>query len=391
MTNRICLPLLLCIAAPLAGFTQCGGTEPVTPLPPPPPDPSACADLDEDACVAAADRCEAVYVGDCACSAIACLPDESCPPCECLPNQVTFVGCQDRDPCAALDEASCIASPGCEPAYGSTCDPSTGDRKAPDTLYCPEEECGAPPPCDAEVTFLGCYTRPEQCPEVLCDIYCEYGHQLDANGCAICACNPPPSGCDGLSEEQCLSTKGCAPIYNGGAAPCACPGCDPSSGVPCEPCTCEGDRIAPPPDEYAGCVAIEEPCANLSEGECSVSWTCHPEYSQPRCLAAPPCEGDGCGEQCPPPSYIGCYPNGPPPPPPPSCQSDADCPGGYCEVYATCAAIGCPPPPPPQCVYPRCDDGSAPVCAMPSPVCAPGEVAAVRNGCYECVDARTCQ
>lgn len=33
----------------------------------------------------------------------------------------------------------------------------------------------------------------QTCPDVLCALYCEYGNQLDHNGCAICSCNPEPS------------------------------------------------------------------------------------------------------------------------------------------------------------------------------------------------------
>lgn len=77
---------------------------------------------------------------------------------------------------------------------------------------------------------------------------------------------------------------------------------------------------------------------------------------------------------------------------PDTCTSDADCPDGYCEHYATCLAIGCPPPPPPQCVAADCDDGSRlhPLCDQ-RPVCEDGEVSAVINGCFQCVDARTCE
>ena len=74
-----------------------------------------------------------------------------------------------------------------------------------------------------------------------------------------------------------------------------------------------------------------------------------------------------------------------------ACQSDADCPNGYCEHFATCAAIGCPPPPPSQCQFPNCDDGSVALCTVVPPECGDGEVLAVRGGCFSCVDARTCE
>lgn len=84
----------------------------------------------------------------------------------------------------------------------------------------------------------------------------------------------------------------------------------------------------------------------------------------------------------------------------PACVSDADCPDGYCEHYATCAAIGCPPPPPSQCIVASCDDGSsapdasslAPTTCAPAPEsCGDSEVLAVVGGCEQCVDARSCE
>ena len=75
-----------------------------------------------------------------------------------------------------------------------------------------------------------------------------------------------------------------------------------------------------------------------------------------------------------------------------ACATDADCPDGYCEHFATCAAIGCPPPPPSECVLADCDDGSSlnPLCDIRE-VCAEGQVSAVINSCFQCVDARTCE
>ena len=76
----------------------------------------------------------------------------------------------------------------------------------------------------------------------------------------------------------------------------------------------------------------------------------------------------------------------------PACQSDADCPDGYCESYASCLGLDCPPPPPSKCVASNCDDGSSldPLCDV-RPVCAEHEVSAVINGCFACVDARSCE
>jgi len=34
----------------------------------------------------------------------------------------------------------------------------------------------------------------DKCPELLCDVHCEYGHVLDENGCPTCTCHNNP--CD---------------------------------------------------------------------------------------------------------------------------------------------------------------------------------------------------
>lgn len=78
---------------------------------------------------------------------------------------------------------------------------------------------------------------------------------------------------------------------------------------------------------------------------------------------------------------------------PTTCEADADCGWGeICESFATCAAVNCPAPPPNRCVAVSCDDGSDQHFACDIiPLCEPGQVAAVLDGCFECVDARTCQ
>lgn len=73
------------------------------------------------------------------------------------------------------------------------------------------------------------------------------------------------------------------------------------------------------------------------------------------------------------------------------CQDDADCPNGYCEITPACDGPDCPPVAPSECVVPNCDDGSENFCNALEPTCATGETAAQQDGCWVCVDARTCQ
>ena len=97
----------------------------------------------------------------------------------------------------------------------------------------------------------------------------------------------------------------------------------------------------------------------------------------------------------------GCYvcvdPTSCQPPAAELCSSDADCANGYCDVSGSGEAPDPDPGTRPVpvyrgvCVYPSCDDGSVPTCLAQKPICEPGEVAAVVNGCFSCVDARTCR
>lgn len=345
-TKLLPFAMILC-ATTSAGYTDCGGVAPTTELP---PEPESCADHDEAEC-AADPRCEAVYSSDCACPEI-CIPDPNggCLPCDCPPGQSTF-SCDER----------------------SACDESLV--------------------CDA--------------------LYCPYGYAVDESGCPTCGCVEPPSGCEGLVEEQCLSTPGCAPIYGGGGggAPCTCPVCDPAEGEECPPCTCDasepdpGFRPGPPQDGYVGCTSTD-PCAGLSEEACVGTPGCHPEYVGPQCFSLPcdPSSDPACDGEAPPPpcdplpaSYAGCFIDAEPPPV--GCTSDAECPGGYCELFGGGAApcpeggdCGRPIPPPPGgiCVAVSCDDGEAVLCDALPPTCSAGQVVAARNGCWACVDARTC-
>ncbi len=71
-----------------------------------------------------------------------------------------------------------------------------------------------------------------------------------------------------------------------------------------------------------------------------------------------------------------------------TCDEDADCPDGYCDPMA-CDTDDAPCPL--ACFYPNCDDDTQVLCDALPPDCPPGETAAVRNGCFMCVDARTCE
>lgn len=103
----------------------------------------------------------------------------------------------------------------------------------------------------------------------VCDIYCEYGNVLDANGCPTCSCKPDP-GCP-LIQLNCgriycpygfaSDARGCqscqcaaAPICDG-VAPELCtsslpPMCECDAGLACAESECGGP---PPPVQPAPC------------------------------------------------------------------------------------------------------------------------------------------
>ncbi len=61
------------------------------------------------------------------------------------------------------------------------------------------------------------------------------------------------------------------------------------------------------------------------------------------------------------------------------CSDDFECENGYCERGEQA-----------MCIYPNCDDGSEVLCDALPPTCNDTDVAAVINGCYQCLDARSC-
>ncbi len=60
------------------------------------------------------------------------------------------------------------------------------------------------------------------------------------------------------------------------------------------------------------------------------------------------------------------------------CASDADCVDGFCDASTA------------QCTYPNCDDGQPTACDALRPDCGDYFIGAARDGCWACVDPRTC-
>ena len=255
---------------------------------------------------------------------------------------------------------------------GGSCGASSGDGGAPPSVtnnLDPDPGCGA-----------------------VCQIWCEHGNVLDADGCPTCACNPPPAdGGTGGSDAP-----GCSPV----ACRLWCEHGFDRDANGCEICAC-----APPPDnacpdvlcdvwcehghvlDDAGCptCACNQPpgdhCTGLGEKDCNATSGCLGVYEPHDSCACTPCPPDvqcfcdcpaGWGDfshcvldrpgpnacrtdaDCPAGSWCGfdnlCVVDGRR-----ACNDDGDCgPGGTCVDFASCMAIGCPPPGR-FCDYPLCD------------------------------------
>lgn len=171
--------------------------------------------------------------------------------------------------------------------------------------------------------------------------------------------SPPAEGepCSDLSEDACLATRGCTPIYGG-----ACPAiwCDPTSGQECPPCQDSDEFFAcvrepPEPPQPPPCPA--DHCVALSETACLAEPTCEPMYAvtdsvcvcdAPDGVECPPCDAGTA-----PSTFAGCVAKDP-------CVmlDEAACNAApNCHAYygGVCPDIACDP----NGSCPRCDADSS--------------------------------
>lgn len=222
------------------------------------------------------------------CAAVTCPTGTSCDPATglCSPgNKCAAVTCPTGTPCdpatglCGPTPVRCggiagLACPGmgkCADDPSDGCDPNKGGADCGGICSCVQTvACAKSAHFDNSPSVCQCVsTPPVVCPAV-CDIYCENGNVLDANGCPTCRCNPP-STTDKCATVRCAAgyhceTKAgsCVPdvtdvaVACGGFAGKACPGsgqciddpsdsCDPKNGgADCGGiCTCAGPVPCP--------------------------------------------------------------------------------------------------------------------------------------------------
>ena len=258
------------------------------------------------------------------------LPDPDCVVCAYVNGDVLFSSC-------VVDEAECTSDADCFDASG---------RPA----MCVGGQCVEGPGCLGD----------DECPQ---GFFCAFD---DATRVGTCLPHEPPPPPECLSDADCRDGMICQLEHY-------CPPCEDGDVCPAGPCEVFGFCVDPVPGECGP----NQPCpAGMACEEVCECWADQPDSSGD---AMPP-------EECR--CYAMCVPVEPPPT---ECREDADCPNGYCELNYACDALGCTEPAGGFCVFPNCDDGSEPLCDMIPPVCAPGEVAAVQDNCWACLDARTCR
>jgi len=179
-------------------------------------------------------------ITDCApnqdpCATVDCAPGTRCENGQCVVSCGGLLG----GPCPGLGK--CVDDP------NDKCDPAAGAADCAGICSCVQNVlCTTDSKFDSSPAVCACVpAKPPVCGPV-CDIYCQYGNVLDANGCPTCGCNPPPADpCATVkcpSGTQCNSGK-CVPdgVSCGGLAGIPCPGagkcvddpndsCDPAAG-----------------------------------------------------------------------------------------------------------------------------------------------------------------
>jgi hypothetical protein len=294
--------------------------------------------------------------------------------------------------CGGLAGAACPGVGKCVDDPTDSCDPTTG-ADCPGICSCVQNvACVSGDQFDSSPSVCACVPgKPTSCGAV-CDIYCQYGNVVDANGCPTCACNPPPT--DPCATVMCATGTHCDSgkclsdgVSCGGFVNTPCPGLgscvddpyDTCSGGDCPGiCSCVQNVACASGSQFDGspsvcaCVPYMDPCANVkcASGTHCDSGKCLSDGVLCGGLAGIPCAGLGTCVDNP---YDGCDP----------AMGGADCPGiCSCVQNVACTAnnvfdsspsvCACVPAPTGVCPPEKCP---TPVPEAPTVMCADGTTA----------------
>jgi hypothetical protein len=291
-----------------------------------------------------------------------CEPTLTCANVDCLPGYT----CEMVYPPCAADSEDCDPVPVCVPQNNGQCDDDS-------TQICEM----VPPTCDDGLILAvqnDCYecVDPHTCepppPPLTCaNVLCAQGTHcvMQDVDCIQSPCPAVPV-CIEDEEEGCYSDADCSDGTFCNAADICLhpPGC--GEGDPC-PAVCYGFCV-----EEKSCDDDSEVICDMLPPHCDDGLVLAVQNGCYECVEAETCE---------------------PPPPPLTCETVLCMEGYHCEMQdVVCVQSPCPPVP--VCVEDEstCDDDIGLLCDMdPPPVCEDGLIRAIRNGCYECVEAETCQ
>ncbi|MBN2693802.1 hypothetical protein JXR93_03985 [bacterium] len=123
------------------------------------------------------------------CSQIYCLTPDGVPGTECV---MEFEYCESDLDCSEGEyclDGLCFVQSACF----HDCD---SDRDCEEGFSCIQLDCLT---VDGETGSVCEWNN--QCEDLTCDLYCEFGFQVDDNGCEICVCNQPDNIC--YSNDEC--------------------------------------------------------------------------------------------------------------------------------------------------------------------------------------------
>lgn len=150
-------------------------------------------------------RCQPDYCGGCFAHYFDKNGNEICSNC---PQVLCSTRCEfgyvyDKHGCQTCD---CVNPPIClDGSRPSLCKQSPcliQGTMCPEASRCVDDYCGG---CNAHFYDSKGNEICQNCSQILCDIYCEFGHVLDEQGCKTCRCKDPPKCPDGSQPVNCFA------------------------------------------------------------------------------------------------------------------------------------------------------------------------------------------